>query len=206
MRVTLQLVMCSDAGQAETVTDVLTLDQDNRRLAPRGLPLAEAQQLLRPCSTPCRSTQSLPFATPVPPARPGVPGARGTPPRAARSAPGWAPVACPARGGSMATARHARRRHAAPGPRGCPRRSPLRCGREQPPGPPWSPRAGAGRRARTFSRWRPRGMSRPCVMRRARWPSAWQRSGVTHPPRAQATGAWTGDTGAMGSTNRLTAR
>ena len=32
MRVKLQLVLCSDEGQEETVTDVITLDKDNRRV------------------------------------------------------------------------------------------------------------------------------------------------------------------------------
>src|SRR6266705_6461519 len=47
MRVKLQLVRCSDTGQEETVTDVITLDKDNRRIEHLGLTLAEAKQLLR---------------------------------------------------------------------------------------------------------------------------------------------------------------
>src|SRR5262245_2076338 len=46
MRVKLQLVMCSDEGQEETVTDVITLDKNNRRIEHLGLTLAEAKQLL----------------------------------------------------------------------------------------------------------------------------------------------------------------
>ena len=46
MRVKLQLVMYSDKGQEETVTDVITLDKDNQRIEPLGLTLAEAKQLL----------------------------------------------------------------------------------------------------------------------------------------------------------------
>jgi hypothetical protein len=46
MRVKLQLVMCSDAGQEETVTDVITLNKDNRRIEHLGLTLAEAKELL----------------------------------------------------------------------------------------------------------------------------------------------------------------
>src|SRR4029453_15425167 len=46
MRVKLQLVMCSDEGQEETVTDVITLDKNHRRIEHLGLTLAEAQQLL----------------------------------------------------------------------------------------------------------------------------------------------------------------
>src|SRR5499433_1580584 len=47
MRVKLQLVMCSDEGQEETVTDVITLDKNHRRIEHLGLTLAEAKQLLR---------------------------------------------------------------------------------------------------------------------------------------------------------------
>jgi len=46
MRVKLQLVMCSDEGQEETVTDVITLDKNNRHIEHLGLTLAEAKQLL----------------------------------------------------------------------------------------------------------------------------------------------------------------
>src|SRR6266436_10188278 len=46
MRVKLQLVLCSDAGQEETVTDVITLNKNHRRIEHLGLTLAEAKQLL----------------------------------------------------------------------------------------------------------------------------------------------------------------
>ena len=46
MRVKLQLVMCSDEGQEETVTDVITLNKNSQRIEPLGLTLAEAKQLL----------------------------------------------------------------------------------------------------------------------------------------------------------------
>src|SRR6266699_6757378 len=46
MRVKLQLVMCSDEGQEETVTDVITLNKNSQRIEPLGLSLAEAKQLL----------------------------------------------------------------------------------------------------------------------------------------------------------------
>ena len=46
MRVKLQLVMCSDEGQEETVTDVITLDKNHRRIEHLGLTLAESKQLL----------------------------------------------------------------------------------------------------------------------------------------------------------------
>ena len=46
MRVKLQLVMCSDDGQEDTSTDVVTLRKDSQRIEPLGLTLREAQQLL----------------------------------------------------------------------------------------------------------------------------------------------------------------
>ena len=47
MRVKLQLVLCSDDGHEETVTDIVTLKKDHQRIAPLGLTLAEAKQLLK---------------------------------------------------------------------------------------------------------------------------------------------------------------
>jgi len=46
MRVKLQLVICSDDGQEETITDVITLQKDSQRIAHLGLTLREAKQLL----------------------------------------------------------------------------------------------------------------------------------------------------------------
>src|SRR5882724_7196266 len=46
MRVTLQLVMCHDQGDEETVTDVLTLNKHHQRIEHLGLTLAESKQLL----------------------------------------------------------------------------------------------------------------------------------------------------------------
>jgi hypothetical protein len=46
MRVKLQLVMCSDEGQEETITDVITLNKNHQRIEHLGLTLAEAKQLL----------------------------------------------------------------------------------------------------------------------------------------------------------------
>src|SRR5437867_2422855 len=51
MRVKLQLVMCHDEGDEETVTDVITLNKNNQRIEHLGLTLSEAKQLL---STPQR--------------------------------------------------------------------------------------------------------------------------------------------------------
>ena len=41
MRVTLQLVICHDDGQEETVTDVITLNKNNQRIEHLGLSLRE---------------------------------------------------------------------------------------------------------------------------------------------------------------------
>ena len=46
MRVKLQLIMCSDDGQEETITDVITLQKDSQRIEHLGLTLREAKQLL----------------------------------------------------------------------------------------------------------------------------------------------------------------
>ena len=48
MRVKLQLVVCRDEGQEETVTEVMTLNKNHQRLEHLGLTLAEATQLLSP--------------------------------------------------------------------------------------------------------------------------------------------------------------
>ena len=46
MRVTLQLVISHDDGHEETVTDVLTLTKNNKRIEHLGVSLAESKQLL----------------------------------------------------------------------------------------------------------------------------------------------------------------
>ena len=46
MRLKLQLVLCNDKGDEETVTDVITLNKNNQRIEHLGLTLAEAKQLL----------------------------------------------------------------------------------------------------------------------------------------------------------------
>ena len=46
MRVKLQLVLCHDEGDEETVTDVITLNKNTQRIEHLGLTLSEAKQLL----------------------------------------------------------------------------------------------------------------------------------------------------------------
>ena len=45
MRVKLQLVICNDEGQEETVTDVSALNKNQQRIEHLGLTLAEAKHL-----------------------------------------------------------------------------------------------------------------------------------------------------------------
>jgi hypothetical protein len=47
MRVKLQLVLCSEDGREETVTDLVSWNKDSRRLEHLGLTLAESKQLLK---------------------------------------------------------------------------------------------------------------------------------------------------------------
>ena len=44
MRVKLQLVICNDKGDEETVTDVITLNKSNQRIEHLGLTLAESKR------------------------------------------------------------------------------------------------------------------------------------------------------------------
>jgi hypothetical protein len=46
MRIKLQLILCNDQGDEETVTDVITLNKNNQRIEHLGLSLAESKQLL----------------------------------------------------------------------------------------------------------------------------------------------------------------
>jgi hypothetical protein len=46
MRVKLQRVLCTDDGQEETVTDIVTLQKAAQRIEHLGLTLREAKQLL----------------------------------------------------------------------------------------------------------------------------------------------------------------
>src|SRR4030095_13748702 len=46
MRAKLKLVMCSEEGHEETVTDVIPLNKNSQRIEHLGLTLAEAKQLL----------------------------------------------------------------------------------------------------------------------------------------------------------------
>ena len=46
MRLKLQLVMCNDQGDEETVTDIITLNKHHQRIEHLGLSLAESKQLL----------------------------------------------------------------------------------------------------------------------------------------------------------------
>ena len=47
MHVKLQLVMCSDDGHEETITDLVTLQKDSQRIEHLGLTLREAKRFCR---------------------------------------------------------------------------------------------------------------------------------------------------------------
>jgi hypothetical protein len=47
MRVKLQLVLCSDDGREQTVTDIVSWNKDCHRIEQLGLTLAESKQLLK---------------------------------------------------------------------------------------------------------------------------------------------------------------
>lgn len=47
MRVKLQLVLCNGDGREETVTDIVSLKKDCRRIEHLGLTLAESKQFLK---------------------------------------------------------------------------------------------------------------------------------------------------------------
>src|SRR5438132_6518336 len=64
MRVKLQLVMCSDDGHEETVTDIVTLKKDCQRIKHLGLTLKEAKQPLTPTQQRPRQQQSEAFLAP----------------------------------------------------------------------------------------------------------------------------------------------
>ena len=59
MRVKLQLVICSDDGHEETVTDLVTLKKDCQRIEHLGLTLVEG------CSSFATTPQTLVFQSPV---------------------------------------------------------------------------------------------------------------------------------------------
>src|SRR6266446_1282704 len=46
MRVKLQLIMCSDDGHEDTITDIVTLQKDSQRIEHLSLTIREAKQLL----------------------------------------------------------------------------------------------------------------------------------------------------------------
>src|SRR4029434_7641789 len=61
MRLKLQLVLCNDQGEEETVTDVITLNKHHQRIEHLGLSLAESKQLLSTLQRPLSHQQVPPF-------------------------------------------------------------------------------------------------------------------------------------------------
>ena len=73
MRVKLQLVMCSDDGQEEIITDIVTLKKDSQRIEHLGLTLREAKQRLNTIQKRLLQHQVDVFSTGAQPARTAVP-------------------------------------------------------------------------------------------------------------------------------------
>jgi hypothetical protein len=70
--------LCSDEGQEETVTEVMTLNKHSQCIEHLGLTLAAAKQLLSILfSDTCCSTKSTPFSTGVPAGEEGDAGKNG---------------------------------------------------------------------------------------------------------------------------------
>src|SRR5882672_9985519 len=59
MRLKLQLVLCNDKGDEETVTDVITLNKNHQRIEHLGLTLAESKQLLSTLQLKARGSRSF---------------------------------------------------------------------------------------------------------------------------------------------------
>jgi len=59
MRVKLQLVMCNDQGDEETVTDIITLNKRHQRIEHLGLTLAESKHLLSTLQLKARGSRSF---------------------------------------------------------------------------------------------------------------------------------------------------
>ena len=141
MRVKLQLVLCSDEGQEETVTDVITLNKNSQRIEHLGLTLVEAKQLLStlqrhllqhqvdtflaPCST-CLDCGALLKV-------------KAHASRSFRTLFGTCKLT--ARGWNIAPAHDARHCPSGPSQRCSPSRSPLSCCIWKRSGHPWSPTA-----------------------------------------------------------------
>jgi hypothetical protein len=60
MRVKLPLVICHDDGHEETVTDVVTLNKNNKRIEHLGLSLTESKHLLSTIQRHLDTTFSVP--------------------------------------------------------------------------------------------------------------------------------------------------
>ena len=140
MRVKLQLVLCSDEGQEETVTDVITLNKNHQRIEHPGLTLAEAKQLLSTSSDTCNNKLNVSRSVFHMPGLWALLKVKAHASRSFRTLFGTYQT-LPARGWSTVTAHGARPRHSAPYPRCSPSRSPLSCCIWKRSGPPSSPTA-----------------------------------------------------------------
>ena len=108
MRVKLQLVMCNDKGDEETVTDVITLNKNHQRIEHLGLTLAESKQLLSTLQRHLLQQQVNTFLDTLRRARTAGRLCSSKPAPAARFAPCLARFSSTVRGWSIATANGAR--------------------------------------------------------------------------------------------------
>src|SRR5437016_14121591 len=95
MRIKLQLVMCSDDGQEDTITDLVTLQKDSQRIEHLHLPLREANSSCTPSRNACCNTKLTRFSTRAQPARTAASPSRSKAPIAGRSVPCLGPSSSP---------------------------------------------------------------------------------------------------------------
>ena len=111
MRVKLQLVMCHDEGDEETVTDVITLNKNHQRIEHLGLTLAESKQLLSTLQRHLLQQQVNTFLDTCSTARTAARLSSSKPTPAARFAPCLARLNSTVRGLSIVTAHGPRPHH-----------------------------------------------------------------------------------------------
>jgi hypothetical protein len=108
MRVKLQLIMCSDDGHEDTITDIVTLQKDSQRIEHLGLTIREAKQLLNTIQKHCCNTSLRRFSTRAQPARTAAPPSKPKAIIPVRSAPCLTPSNLPVHVSSFALVNGAR--------------------------------------------------------------------------------------------------
>ena len=110
MRVKLQLVICHDDDHEETVTDVITLNKNNKASNISGCPWRSPNNFSAPSSGTSSNSKSIPFSTRIQCVRTAARRLSSRRAAANRFAPCLAPLSSPARGWNIATASVARPR------------------------------------------------------------------------------------------------